>query len=88
MTEATGEIPVGISISLDQELVEQLDELAQEFELTRSGVLALAVEQFILQREDRRLLTRLDRAYGAEVSGGVSGETRRRGHRRVVEGEW
>lgn len=81
---------VKTAISLDSELLERVDALAEELDLPRSRVLAQAAEEFLCRRESRQLLSRLDQVFGAEVpeEDQELRERRRERHRRLVEGTW
>jgi hypothetical protein len=57
-------VKTGISISKD--LAEKADALAREMGVTRSGLYALAVREFIRRHESVDLLEKLNRAYGEE----------------------
>lgn len=80
---------VKTAISLDSELLERVDALAEELDLPRSRVLAQAAEDFLRRRESETLRARLDRVYGEEAPEDEElRERRRERHRRVVEGTW
>lgn len=82
---------VKTAISLDPELLEQIDETARELGLPRSQLLAMAAEKLIRDRENAKLLQRLNESYSDEndetcdESGVV--EAWRRRHRELVESE-
>ena len=48
------------AISLEQNLFEQVDELACTLNISRSRVFALAVEDYLRRRENRRLLEEIN----------------------------
>lgn len=81
---------VKTAISLDSELLERVDALAEELDLPRSRVLAQAAEDFLRRRESERLLAGLNLAYGPEPpeEDDELRERRRERHRRIVEGTW
>lgn len=83
---------VKTAISLDRELLEQIDAVARESGEPRSRILATAAREYLHNRQSRRLLEALDRAYspgGAdEVRETPERKLRRRKHRELVEGEW
>lgn len=60
MTHA-GNVRVGISIFRD--LAEEADALAREMGVTRSGLYAMAVRDFIGRHENKSLLEKLNEAY-------------------------
>ncbi len=51
-------------ISLDAELFEAAERLAQELHLTRSALYARALEELIERRRSKQLLDELNAAYG------------------------
>lgn len=51
------------AISLEQNLFKQVDELACTLKISRSRVFALAVEDYLLRQENRRLLEEINAAY-------------------------
>ncbi len=55
---------VKTGVSLDAELFETAERLAQELQLTRSGLYAQALQAFIEQRRSQALLDGLNAAYG------------------------
>jgi len=77
---------VKTAISLEQPLLERIDEVAQELELPRSRLLARAAEDFLRRHENARLLARLNSAYaeGPTPEEAALGRARRRTHRRIV----
>ena len=54
---------VKTAISPDRELFEQADPVAAALRISRSGVMGLALEEFLRRRENRRLLERINRAH-------------------------
>ena len=54
---------VKTAISIREPLFEKLEELADEMDMSRSRLLALALEQFIERYENRRLLEEINTAY-------------------------
>lgn len=81
---------VEIVLTLDSDLLERIDALAEELGLSRNRVLAQATEEFLHHQGSRRLLARLDEVYGEEssVDDEAVRERRRARHRRTVEGTW
>lgn len=81
---------VKTAVSLDEKLLERIDQVADELRLPRSRLLARAAEEFLVEHENRKLLERLNRAY-SEGPTAEEVELRlrhRRRHRRLVEGSW
>lgn len=78
------------AVSLDEDLLERIDRVAQELRLPRSRLLARAAEEFLTEHENRRLLERLNRAYSEQPTAEEAELRRRhrRRHRRTVEGSW
>jgi len=54
---------VKTAISLRQELLRQGEALAGQMHISRSRLFALALEEFIRQHENRRILDRLNSVY-------------------------
>ncbi len=78
------------AISLDQRLLERIDQAAEELDLPRSRLLARAAEEFLAEHETRKLLERLDRAYADQPTTEEKELLERhRGRRRqALEGTW
>jgi metal-responsive CopG/Arc/MetJ family transcriptional regulator len=81
---------VKTAISLQKPLFDELETLARQMKVSRSRLLALALEEFIRRRENQRLLETMNQAY--EDAPDVTEQTHlrkmRRLHRKIVEGEW
>lgn len=78
---------VKTAISLDRELLQEIDALATETGQHRSRVLADAAWEYLRRRESRRLLDELNRVNSEEEGRAPERELRRRKHRKLVEGE-
>ncbi len=52
------------AVSIGRDLAEEADALARELGVTRSRLYALALGEFLGRHENRRLLERLNEAYG------------------------
>ena len=78
------------AISLQESLFAQVEDLAQHLNVSRSQVVALALEEFIRRHQNRQLLDAINRAYDAQNDADELERTpsRRQHHRRIVEGEW
>jgi metal-responsive CopG/Arc/MetJ family transcriptional regulator len=50
------------AISLESPLLDRIDELARELEVSRSRLLALAAEDFLRKHENARMLRQIDLA--------------------------
>jgi hypothetical protein len=55
---------VKTAISLQEELFLQAEAAAHEMNISRSRLVALALEEFIRARENRKLAEQIDAAYG------------------------
>lgn len=54
---------VKTAISLDDNLFAQVEDLVQELEMSRSRVIALAIQEFIRRREQQKTLEKLNEVY-------------------------
>lgn len=54
---------IKIAISLEQNLFEQVEELAHSQNISRSRVVALALEEYLRRQENLALLERINAAY-------------------------
>lgn len=75
------------AISLDKDLFTRGDMLARELKLTRSGLFAQALEEFIAKRRNRDLLARLNSAY-ADEPGAPRPAAVRAHQRKVIADSW
>ena len=57
---------VRTAISLDAELLREVNELAQQMNIPRSEVFARAAEHYVRKQESRRLLDRINSVYAGE----------------------
>ncbi|HWQ14886.1 MAG TPA: hypothetical protein VNL77_18955 [Roseiflexaceae bacterium] len=55
---------VKTAISLQEELFERAEAAAREMNVSRSRLVAMALEEFIRKRENRKLAEQIDAAYG------------------------
>ena len=81
---------VKTAISLDASLFDQINEVAQELRISRSGFFALAAQEYIARYENRKLLAALNTAYDdlpASAGTTPSGDVRDR-HGALAEGQW
>ncbi|MFA7240565.1 MAG: hypothetical protein WC091_10660 [Sulfuricellaceae bacterium] len=81
---------VKTAISLDPGLHEAGDALAKELHISRSRLMALALEAFIERHRNRQMLERLDTAYGdaPDASELALQRVRRTRHYHALKGEW
>ena len=78
------------AISLQDSLFEQVEDLARDLKVSRSQLVALALEEFVHRHQNQQLLESINRAYDTDASADdlASTSVRRQHHRRMVEGEW
>lgn len=81
---------VKTAISIRKSVLERAEILAHELNLSRSGLFELAVEDFIQQHENRRILRELNAAYDDQPDPQEAERLvkSRLSHRRLVDGEW
>jgi metal-responsive CopG/Arc/MetJ family transcriptional regulator len=81
---------VKTAISLQKSLFEQLEALSKQMKVSRSRLLALALEEFIRRRENQQLLNKINQAYDDAPDENEQMQLRkmRRLHREVLEGDW
>ena len=81
---------VKTAISLQKSLFEQAEALANELNISRSRLFALAVEEFIRRSHNQQLLKKINAAYedDADAKEKTLRQRMRRHHRRLVESEW
>ena len=78
------------AISLQESLLDKVDALAQELDISRSRLFVLAAEEFIQRRENRELLEAINIAYddSSDTEEEMLRQKMRHKHRRLVEGQW
>ena len=78
------------AISLQKSLLDQVDALAQELDVSRSRLFALAAEAFIQRHKNLELLEAINNAYNSSPDPEERAlyEKMRKKHRRMVEGQW
>ena len=78
------------AISLQESLFEEADALAHRMKISRSRLLALALEEFLRRERDRELIGRINEAYEDYPDSSELKQRRamRRLQREVVEDEW
>jgi len=78
------------AVSIEKSLFEQAESIAREMKVSRSGLFALALQDFIRHHQNEELLRRIDEAYqdapDAEEQERLSRMRRRQ--RKTMEGEW
>ena len=80
---------VKTAISLQEYLFEQAEAIAAEMKISRSRLIAIALEEFIRRHQNRILLEKINAAYGdisdPETSASIS--TISRHHMSIIEDE-
>ena len=78
------------AISLQDVLFEQVEDLARTLHVSRSHVVARALEEFVQRHHNRQLFEAINQAYETMLEEGSSipSPARKQQHRRIVEGEW
>ena len=78
------------AVSLDRSLFEQVDTLAHKMKVSRSRLLAMALEDFLRRHENVQLLQEINRVCRDEPEHArpTFRDGMRRIHREIVEGEW
>ena len=80
------------AISLQDVLFAQVEDLARDLRVSRSHVVALALEEFVQRHHNRQLLEAINQAYDHEHTLDdepmVRTSASKQQHRRSVEGEW
>ena len=81
---------VKTAISIQESLFDRVNDLAEELQIPRSQVFALAVEEFIRQHENRGIFEALNEAYddAPDPAEETLREGMRRRQRQLVEGQW
>jgi metal-responsive CopG/Arc/MetJ family transcriptional regulator len=78
------------AVSLQESLVERLDRLARELNISRSQLFSRAADEFLRRHETPTLLESINRALEGDPDPEEKARVRamRNKHRRLVEGEW
>jgi len=81
---------VKTAISLQEPLFREIELLAQELQISRSRLFALAAEAFIQRHQNRKLLQAINDAYDdlPDETDQLLAQKRRQRHRRLVEEQW
>lgn len=75
------------AISLDRQLFSRSDELARQLQVTRSGLIAQALEEFIAKRRNRNLLAKLNQVYASDSEAPRTASARV-SHKRIIADAW
>jgi metal-responsive CopG/Arc/MetJ family transcriptional regulator len=78
------------AISINEPLFLAVEKLAQELNISRSSLFVMAVERFLQQHQNQKLLAKLNEVYAQSSSDET--ETTRQAvtqyHQKLVQGEW
>lgn len=80
---------VKTAISLQRSLFEQAEALASEMKISRSRLVALALEEFI-RRQNQQLMDKINASYeeSLEHQDSVNSQDLQRQHEHIVKNEW
>jgi metal-responsive CopG/Arc/MetJ family transcriptional regulator len=78
------------AISIQESLFDQVNDLAEELQIPRSQLFALAVEEFIKRYENRSIFEALNKVYDGALDSDEDAllERQRQQQRHLVEGQW
>jgi len=78
------------AISLQKSLLDRVDTLAQELDITRSRLFSLAVENFIQRHKNQKLLEAINSAYDdtSDPEEQIMLQKMRRKHKELVKEQW
>ena len=81
---------VKTAISLQETLLQKIDALARELDVSRSRLFALAAEEFLQRYQNQKLLEAINAAYDdlPDPEEGTLHQQRRYRHRQLVDGQW
>ena len=81
---------VKTAISLQETLLQKIDALARELEISRSRLFALAAEEFLQRYQNQKLLEAINAAYGdlSDPEEDILQQQRRHQHRQMVADQW
>ncbi len=81
---------VKTAISIQKSLFDQAENLARKLKVSRSRLVAMALEDYIQRQQNRELLAQINKAYADEPDQAEQTLRRKakRTHRRIVRGEW
>ena len=81
---------VKTAISLQENLLQKIDSLARELDMSRSRLFALAAEEFLQRYQNQQLLETINAAYDdlPEPTDENLLQQRRYQHRQIIEGQW
>ena len=78
------------AISLHENLFKQAESMAHEMKLSRSRLVATALEEFIKRHQNRQLLDRINEAYRGQADDSERKYLRKmnRRHRKLIDDRW
>ena len=77
------------ALSISDSLFERAEALAEELDVSRSRLFAMALEQFLHEHEGKKLLEQINAVYTEAISVDKKESSARRAkHREIVEGSW
>ncbi len=78
------------AISIEKALFDQAENIAREMKVSRSGLFALALQDFIRHHQNKRLIEGINEAYNDMQDADEQERLRKmlRKQRKVVKGEW
>ena len=81
---------VKTAISLQETLLQKMDDMAQQMDISRSRLFALAAEDYLQRHQNRKLLEALNAAYDdlPDPAEETHRQQMRRQHRQMVTGQW
>jgi metal-responsive CopG/Arc/MetJ family transcriptional regulator len=81
---------VKTAISLQEALLKKMDDMAQQLDISRSRLFALAAEDFLQRHQNEELLQALNAAYDdlPDPAEETHRQSMRRQHRQMVTGQW
>lgn len=83
-------VTVKTAISIDKNLFDQAEAVAQELAISRSHLFSLALEQYLRRRQGREMLERINAAYSdaSDADEQLLLEKMRQSARKQLEGTW
>lgn len=79
---------VKTAISLPESLFKEAEAIASELQVSRSGIMALALAEFVRRHQNKQLLDKINAAYSDDSEEEVLGPYFRHHHRQIAEKEW
>jgi metal-responsive CopG/Arc/MetJ family transcriptional regulator len=81
---------VKTAISLQETLLQKIDSLARELDVSRSRLFALAAEEFLQRYQNQKLLEAINAAYDdlPDPTAETLQQQMRKQHRQMVDGQW